>query len=95
MSQKYFGPSIPVVSGFDIAVQRPLDPRTVIEHASDLNTIPDMMLYNGMKVYVKEESIEYLYNGYELVNTKQRYGNSVWIGDFIGQGYNNNDYSYW
>lgn len=94
MPQKYFGTNVPVSSGFDIAVKRPLDPRTVVEHVSDLKSIPDIRLYNGLKVYVEEESIEYLYNGYEWVNVKQKYGNSIWIGDSIGQGYNNNDYSY-
>lgn len=94
MAQKYFGTNVPVSSGFDINSQRPLDPRTVVEHVQDLESIPNIRLYNGLKVYVEEDSIEYLYNGYMWVNTKQKYGNSVWIGDSIGQGYNNNDYSY-
>ena len=63
MAQKYFGTNIPVASGFDIAANRPLDPRTVVETYSDLATIPAIQLYAGLTVYIEDEEKSYFYNG--------------------------------
>ena len=63
MAQKYFGSNIPVAAGFDLAAQRPLDAREVVAKYSDLETIPDIQKYAGLKVYVEEQKKYYFWNG--------------------------------
>lgn len=63
MAQKYFGKNIPVASGFDLSAQGPLDARTVVTRYADLDTIPDIQKYAGLKVYVEEQKKYYFWDG--------------------------------
>jgi hypothetical protein len=63
MAQKYFGTNIPVAAGFDLAAQRPLDAREVVAKYTDLETIPDIQKFAGLRVYVEEQKKFYFWNG--------------------------------
>lgn len=63
MAQEYFGQGIPIAAGFDLNAKKPVDDRTVCETLEDLDNIPDIQLYEGLKVYVKNIKTFYFYDG--------------------------------
>ena len=61
MGQIFYGSGIPIAASFDLAANKPLDSRLIVEKYNDLSTIP--FKWEGMRVYVKEQEKFYYYNG--------------------------------
>lgn len=70
MAQDYFGKGIPIMSGFDLSSKKPLDNRTVVDNLTDLQSISDNSIYEGLKVYVKSEQTYYFFDGTDWVENK-------------------------
>ena len=70
MAQDYFGKGIPTMSGFDLYSKKPLDNRTVVDNITDLQSIPDSSIYEGLKIYVKSEQTYYFFDGTNWVENK-------------------------
>lgn len=60
------GKGIPLSASFDLKTKLPLDSRTVVNNISELLNMPDIIKYQGMIVYVKNENCFF------------RYGNDEW-----------------
>ena len=50
------GKGIPLSASFDLKAKLPLDSRTVVNNISELLNMPDIIKYQGMIVYVKNEN---------------------------------------
>ena len=61
MGQIFYGSGIPIAASFDLAANKPLDSRLIVDKYNDLSTLP--FKWEGMRVYVKEQEKFYFYNG--------------------------------
>lgn len=61
MAFKYDGKGINIITGFDVTAKAPLDSRSVVKTLAELNSLPENRLYEGLKVYVEENQVEYTY----------------------------------
>ena len=57
MSENLFGlgTGITITTGFDVATQKPLDSRTVVNNITELNALPADRVYIGLLVHVVDE----------------------------------------
>ena len=57
MSENLFGlgTGITITTGFDVATQKPLDSRTVVNNIAELNALPSDRVYIGLLVHVVDE----------------------------------------
>lgn len=63
MAGKHFAKSIKVSTGFGLSSKSPLDARTVATTVDEMNSIPDIQLYEGLEVYVEANKTKYQYTG--------------------------------
>lgn len=69
-----FGKGIPLASGFDLGAKVPLDSRIAVQNIQERDAhVTNNRAYEGLRVYVIDESCEYLWNGNEwlLIPSKQ------------------------
>ena len=69
-----FGKGIPLASGFDLGAKVPLDSRIAVQNIQERDAhVANNRAYEGLRVYVIDESCEYLWNGNEwlLIPSKQ------------------------
>ena len=69
-----FGKGIPLASGFDLGAKAPLDSRIAVQNIQERDAhVINNRAYEGLRVYVIDESCEYLWNGNEwlLIPSKQ------------------------
>lgn len=59
MANNFFSKSIQVVAGFALSGSSPLDARTVVDSVSDLNSMDELLKYEGLTVYVTADKSNY------------------------------------
>lgn len=59
MAGNKFGTGIPLITGFDLAVQEALDHRVVKSTIEERDAMPDIQLYEGLVVYVENNNTNY------------------------------------
>ena len=61
------GKGIKLSTGFDLNAKAPLDNRTVFETLNEMNSLPNINLYDGLTCFVKETK---LHRRVKLIQTK-------------------------
>ena len=62
-----FGRGIPVSAGFDLSARRPLDSRTWCQNHAEMENMPAVRKFQGLKTYVIDEDVQYKWNGSDWV----------------------------